>query len=222
MSRARVWGSLVVIVLVLGSTAVVSGQPLTRIRRGTFELGTDQMLMLAYIETSTDADHGSELRTTWSGGLTPRYFVLDNFALAARLNAFYSGSRTHTEYTISPLPPASSTSTTWAAGFLGLVLVNYYAHVGPGLFFKPGLGLGGFGGRFEEPVNNTEVRADLGGGAVLFDLGLAWYPSRHFTLRGGFELLVRFGRLDFTTAGVADRDLTAVDFGLGFGGAWSR
>jgi hypothetical protein len=229
MSRAQVWGSLFTVLVVLGLAAPAAAQPLTRIHRGTWELGTDQSIMLGYTESTADGGGSvSELRTTWSGGLTPRYFVLDNLALAFRMSAFYAGTHTEADYAIAPLPAVSGSSTTWAAGFQGVFLVNYYARVAPGWFFKPGLGVGFYAGRYEEPgtsgaVTTAGLRADIAGGAVLWDLGFAWYASRSFTMRAGLEILVRAGRLmPDNSALFDDRDTTTVDFGFVVGGAWSK
>jgi hypothetical protein len=232
MSRARVWGAVIAVVASLGQAAPAAAQAVMgprgteRVRRGTWEIGTDQMLLLGYTESSgSSGGSSSELRTTWSGGVTPRLFVLDNLAIGIRLNAFYWGTRTRAVYTIEPLPNVSGSSTTWAAGFLGIVLISYYVHVAPGWFFKPGVGGGGYGGRFVVPGSalTTGYRADLGGGAVLVDLGFAWYASRHLSLRAGVELLVRAGRERPTSPGWPDHDdVTAVELGFGLGGAWSR
>jgi hypothetical protein len=185
---------------------------------GVFELGLDNILLVRYASTTTPTPLGdvdaSLLEATYAGGITPRYFVIDNLSLAANLQVFYGKTQTES---------GGITDTSSDLGFLGIVMANYYIRLGYGMFFAPGIGGGGFYGTRRRPgtMAGTSIDATLSGGAVKFDLGFVFYAGTHFNLKGGPELLCRFGNLKDDVAGAESGSLLTIEAGFHIGLAYS-
>jgi hypothetical protein len=185
---------------------------------GVFELGLDNILLVRYSSTTTPTPLGdvdsSLLEATYAGGLTPRYFLIDNLSLAANLQIFY-GRTTSDE--------GGLTDTSSDLGFLGIVLANYYVRLGYGMFFAPGIGGGGFYGTRRRPgaTAGTSIDAALYGGAIKLDLGFVFYAGTHFNLKGGPELLCRFGSVKEDVAGAEAGSLLTIEAGFHIGLAYS-
>jgi len=183
-----------------------------RISGGVFELGLDNLLLVRYQSTGSDPNTVSTLEASYVGGLTPRYFLADNFSLAANLELFY-GKRSETAGGVE--------STSSDLGFLGLVMANYYVRLGWGMFFAPGIGGGGFYGTRSTPSATPGMtdNAALYGGAVKVDLGFVFYAGPHFNLKGGPDVLIRFGNVK--PEGVDGESLMSVEAGFHIGLAYS-
>jgi hypothetical protein len=183
-----------------------------RISGGVFELGIDNLLLVRYSSTGSDPGD-STLEASYMGGLTPRFFLADNFSLAANLELFY-GARSQKDAGVEIYSSHD-------LGFLGLVMANYYVRLGYGMFFAPGIGGGGFYGTRSTPggMPGTTEEAALYGGAVKVDLGFVFYAGPHFNLKGGPDVLVRFGNVK--PEGVDAESLLSVEAGFHIGLAYS-
>jgi hypothetical protein len=161
-----------------------------RISGGVFELGLDNMLLVRFDSQGEDPNTTDTLQATYVGGLTPRFFLFDNFSLGANLDVFLGKA----SVTTGSNPEQSS----FDLGFLGMVVANYYLRLGWGMFFAPGVGAGGFyGGRsIPDPTDpNRSLDFGLFGGAVKVDLGFVFYAGPHFNIKGGPDILLRFGKV---------------------------
>jgi hypothetical protein len=183
-----------------------------RISGGVFELGLDNLLLVRYASTGSDPNTVSTLEASYLGGLTPRFFLADNFSLAANLQLFY-GARSETAGGVE--------TSSHDLGFLGLVMANYYVRLGWGMFFAPGIGGGGFYGTRSTPslTPGTTEEAALYGGAIKVDLGFVFYAGSHFNLKGGPDILVRFGNVK--PEGVDGESLLSIEAGFHIGLAYS-
>lgn len=207
----------------------------TSVAKGVKEIGVDNLFLLRYNSAPLTDAPDTTVSTTdiaYVGGLTPRYFVTNNLALALNLNLFYrsSGMTTETE------DPATGdvvedTQSATDVGFLGFAMVNYYVRLGNSMFFKPGIGAGGFVGSRSRPTEgqpSQETKTSLSGGAGRLDLGFAFYTSRNFNLKAGVDLVGRFGS-EKPEEGVTlpsgeepeSQSFTTVDAGFNVGFAYS-
>lgn len=182
------------------------------IEKGVFDLGFDNMLMLRYHQLQAEPDAISTLNSIYFAGITPRYFIGSNFALGLSANWFIQKAVTKQ----GDVESGKVTDT----GFIGFVMANYFIRLGNSLFFKPGIGGGGFWGSREIPVGATTVsKTSLYGGAARIDLGFAYYASAHFNIRAGFDLITRFGQEKEENADEGQTVITTdvgVSFGLGY------
>ncbi len=156
-----------------------------QINKGVVDLGFfDSLFLLRYLNDSSR--ESSSMVVAFIGGFTPRYFLMDNFAVGLSFNLM-----AQKEWVVS----GSSRIDSSDLGFLGLVTANYYVRLGHGAFFKPGIGGGGFVGTRDVPGADPgiEIESSLYGGAVQVDLGFAFYVSKYVNLRAGPDLLMRFG-----------------------------
>ena len=184
---------------------------------GVFELGLDNLLLVRFDSTGSGDGKVSTLEASYMGGITPRYFVLDNLSLAANLSLFYGKMSTET-----PTGEESASD----LGFLGVAMLNYYLRLGYGMFFAPGVGAGGFYGSRSIPnpdptAPGTSLDYALYGGAVRLDLGFVFYAGPHFNLKGGPELLARFGKVKADVEGAAAEDLLTIEAAFHIGLAYS-
>ena len=151
----------------------------------------------------------ADMSTSYVGGLTPRYFVVKNLSLSLNLDFFYrKDSVTVTTTPQSGGDTKEDTNSNTDTGFLGTAMVNYYMRLGHGLFFKPGVGGGGFVGSRERPSAGQPgqvTKTKLSGGAGRLDLGFAFYASNQFSMRAGIDIIARFG------SEKADADVKAPD-----------
>lgn len=168
-----------------------------RVTRGVFDLGTEHLLLVHFLSSSEPAASDAGLSTesmyvAYMGGLVPRYFLLDNFAIGMSLNIFYQSNT----ITISG-GGHDQTITSDDLGFIGFLMANYYIRLGYSLFFKPGIGVGGFYASREAPLDTlgsgVELESDIYGFAGRVDLGLVYYAGQHFNLRAGIDILIRAG-----------------------------
>jgi len=173
------------------TTITPGSDGIERISGGVFELGLDNMLLVRFDSFGDDPNTVSVLQATYVGGLTPRFFLFDNFSLGVNLDVFIGKTSTTTGSATGD-SEVSSTD----LGFLGMVVANYYLRLGWGMFFAPGVGAGGFYGTRSVPAG-PGLSADYGlyGGAVKVDLGFVFYAGPHFNIKGGPDVLLRFGKV---------------------------
>jgi hypothetical protein len=197
--------------------AVRAGTPgFSQVNKGVFELGLDNALLVRY--RSAEMAPGSEdtvaqLSAIYAGGFTPRYFIMRNFALSANIHLFLEKLTTTT--TIGGVESETSTSDT---GVLGILMAHYYVRLGFGMFWKPGVGGGGFYGKRSHPVEgatNQTLNNTLSGGAARIDLGMVYFAGEHFNLKAGPDVLIRFGS-EKPEEGEAT-SFTSVDVGFNVG-----
>jgi hypothetical protein len=168
-----------------------------RISKGVFDLGLDNILLVSYISTTqppaTTGDTPSKfssLSATYIGGLTPRFFLVDNFALGLSLNLFYGKNKV--------TDAAGDEDSSSDLGFIGFVMLNYNLRLGHSLFFKPGVGIGAFYGKRQYPTEDPAYKREssLYGGAGRIDLGFVFYAGPHVNLRAGPDIIIRVGKED--------------------------
>ncbi len=166
---------------------------------GVWDLGTEHLLLVHFLNSSEPAASADGVSTTstyaaYMGGLVPRVFVINNLAIGLSLNVLY-------QYNSLEITSGGTTETIDSddLGFIGFLMLNYYLRLGYSLFFKPGIGVGGFYASRETPYNDVpgtpglELETDLYGFAGRIDLGLVYYAGRHFNLRAGIDILIRAG-----------------------------
>lgn len=207
MRHGRWAATLAVLVGVLGASEAradsVGGnyRGFTSVQKGVKEIGLDNIFLLRYNSVPlTDAPDTtvSTMDLAYVGGLTPRYFVTDNIALALNLDLFYrSNSETVEIKDPNTGEVTEDSSSSSDLGFMGFVLVNYYMRLGNSMFFKPGIGGGGFVGSRNRPTvggqPGQETKTSLTGGAGRLDLGFAFYTSSNFNIKAGLDFIARFG-----------------------------
>ncbi len=191
----------------------------TSISRGVVELGMDNVLVLDFRDDAQPSGGSvSGLGVSFIGGPTLRVFVLPNFSVALNLNLLL-------EKRTSTLTDAAGAETTTlddnSIGFVGTVLADYYVRLGRGMFFKPGLGGGGFflSHRIPGATDGTRILESSAGGIIRAQLGLVYYTSRRFNLKAGVDLLALFGSRKAKTDGAEARSLMEIHAGwnVGFG-----
>lgn len=183
------------------------------VERGVFDLGFENVLLVRY---QSDVA-GSGLEAAYIGGLAPRYFLARNFALGLSLNFFYGTARHSDELASGSVVESRYTD----IAFIGFITANYYVRIAGGLFFKPGLGIGGLAGRREVPnpdVAGTYTGMSLYGGTGKLDLGFIFYANGHFNLRASLEILFLAGAAE--AEGVSD-SFFAIDAGFNVGVGYS-
>ena len=192
-----------------------------RVTGGVFDLGFENLLLVHFLSSnepaaSTSGVSSSSTYIAYMGGLVPRVFIIDNLALGLSLNIFYQSN------TIEMTTGGTTTTTDSSdLGFIGFLMINYYLRLGYSLFFKPGVGVGGFYASRETPYNGDpgsalEIETDLYGFAGRVDLGLIYYAGAHFNLRAGIDIIIRYGSEAY---GNASESFYSVDaaFGAGLG-----
>ncbi len=204
--RLQVWRSAGVAVAVVAlwcataSADTVGGNfsGFQKIDKGVFDLGGETLLLFSSTSTpildADDAEIGeasvSNLSTTI--GVTPRYFLADNFALGLNVNFFLnSASNTTALNDKDPVETSSKDS-----GVLGYAMANYYLRLGNSFFFKPGAGVGGFFGSrsIPDPTDDAKIiQSGLSGFAARLDLGFVFYAGRSFNLKAGPDLIFKAG-----------------------------
>lgn len=207
----------------------------TSVAKGVKEIGADNIFLLRYNSVPLpDAPDTtvSNMDIAYVGGLTPRYFLTEHIALALNLNYFYRKNSTTIE---QPDPatgdPVETTETASDQGVLGFAMLNYYMRLGNSMFFKPGIGGGGFVGTRRRPTEGQvgqETKTSLTGGAGRLDLGFAFYTSQNFNIKAGLDVIARFGsekpEADVTTTTGEEpesQSFTTVDAGFNVGFAYS-
>ena len=190
---------------------------------GVFDIGFDNLLLIDYDEgeISPDSDDTSSVfEAGWIGGIKPRYFVARNFSIGLDINIELA-SKTQTT-TIGGTETSTESSDFTLIPFL---TANYYLRLGNSLFFKPGIGVGGFWGTREQPgeTSGTKAESTILGGAGLLDLGFVYYASPHFNLRAGLNLIGRFGSVTPNSDEGDEESLgfTAMDAGVSAGLGYS-
>ncbi len=156
-----------------------------KINKGVVDIGFfDALFLLRYLNDSSR--QASSMVVAFVGGVTPKYYVIDNLAIGVSFNLL-----AQKELAIE----GGETIDASDMAFLGLVTANYMVRLGHSAFFKPGIGGGGFVGSRDVPGADpgTEIESSLYGGAVRLDLGFAVYISKYINLRAGPDLLLRFG-----------------------------
>lgn len=213
--------ALALLALVWTGTAqarTVSGTYRGKIKKGVFQLGFDNFLLFRSDTTSPpDSDDSTAVSNLiWTGGITPRYFVINNLAVSAQLNFFIESQKTVT--TIGSTETETETSD---SGFLGIVMAHYYVHTTGGMFFKPGIG-GGYLSATRSIPDPTDaakkIESSISGIVGKLDLGLEYFATRQFSLRAGPEVLLRLGSETFEddSEGPTSTRIDAT-FAVGFG-----
>ena len=191
----------------------------TSIGPGVVELGMDNVLVLDFRDDAVSSGGSvSGLGVSFIGGPTLRVFVMPNFSVALNLNLLLE-KRTST--VTDAAGAETKTLDDNSLGFVGTVMADYYVRLGRGMFFKPGLGGGGFflSHRLPGAVDGTRVIENSAGGIVRAQLGLVYYTSRRFNLKAGVDLLALFGSRKAQTDGAEARSLMEIHAGwnVGFG-----
>lgn len=189
-----------------------------KVNKGVFQLGFDNFLLYRSNTTSPpDSDDSqNESSIIWTGGITPRYFVIKNLAVSAQLNFF-----TESFKTVTTTGSTETETETSDSGFLGVLMVNYYVHVAGGMFFKPGIGGGYLTGTrsIPDPTDAAKkIESSISGAVGKLDLGVTYFATQRFSLRAGPEVLMRFGSetLEDDSEGPSFTRIDAT-FGVGFG-----
>jgi len=200
------------------------------VRKGVKEIGIDSLFLLRFNSTPLPAPPdttASEMNIVFVGGLTPRYFVANNLSLALNLDYFYRQDETKVETKLADGSTDSQTDTFSDSGFLGVAMVHYYVRLGNSMFFKPGIGGGGFVGTRSRPVEGQPGQTsntNLSGVAGRADLGFAFYTSENFNLKAGLDAIVRLGSEkpeDDANGEAESQSFTTVDAGFNVGVAYS-
>ena len=208
--------------LVLSLCAVASADTVGRnysgyqkISKGVFDLGIESLVLFSSTSTpildANDAEIGtnsvSNLSTTV--GVTPRYFLADNFGLGLNVNFFLNQASATTE--IDGQDPAEASNSD--SGVIGYAMANYYLRLGNSFFFKPGLGVGGFAGTRSVPDPEDAaktIQSSLAGFAARLDLGFVFYAGRSFNLKAGPDIIFKSG--SETPQAQGDEEVTALGF----------
>ncbi len=183
----------------VAGTAYGNHQGITKIRKGVFDLGFDSVLILRNTTTPLKVngeEAGSSTQTgfTYAGGPSFRYFLKDNLAVGADLQFFTFRNST----SIDPDMGEAVETSTADTGGLGFATGHYFIRLGSGLFFKPGVGVGGFVGNRSIPdgMDDTKtINSSLSGLAAKADLGFAFYAGQHFNLRAGLNFTYYLGNV---------------------------
>jgi len=177
---------------------------ITKVRKGVFDLGMDSLLILRSTSTPTEVDgeevgSTSQLGLSFAGGPALRYFVIDNLSVGADLHFLYIKNSSSVEDQSGNTSDFGSSD----SAFLGFLTGHYFVRLGSGLFFKPGLGVGGFYGSrsIPDPLDSARsLNGSLSGGAGKADLGFAFYANSHFNLRAGLNLVYYLGSVSSDSA----------------------
>lgn len=206
--------------------AITSGTPgFEQVQRGVASIGIENMLLVhsnsASDPSTPDADR-STLYASYTGALTFRYFLMTNLALGVSLGVHYQLNQD----TVST-STTETTNETSDLGFIGFLTANYYVRLGYGLFFNPGLGLGGLYATRTIPDSaggSTATQVSVYGGAVRVDLGFTFFAGRHFSLHAGPQIVMRIGAQEVAAdAGVeaSSSSFFTVDAGFEVGLAYA-
>ncbi len=209
--------ALVLSILALSLPASASGlvragstKGFDNIQQGVVDLSLENMLILRYLSNS-DADTSS-LSTVYIVGLNPHYFIMNNFSLGLNLNFLYQKDTASS---------GGVDTTSTETGFMGFLMANYYLSLGNNLFFKPGVGGGGFYNTRSVPAGaGLTAETKLYGGAAQLDLGFVFYASANFNLRAGVNAIIRFGKEGADGSDV-EQSITTVDMGVNAGLGYS-
>ncbi|MFN3198994.1 MAG: hypothetical protein ACE366_11405 [Bradymonadia bacterium] len=197
----------------------------TKIQKGVFELGFENLLL--YRQNTVEVSDTTTNTTTdlsYTVGLTPRYFIMDNLALGLNVNFFL---RSRTDETDINGTVAEATSDD--SGIIGFLMANYYVRLGSSFFFKPGIGIGGFTGTRETPVTGSsslKQESTLAGVAARGDIGFAFYANEHFNLKAGIDIIYRSGELtpesdDMTMTDEEGQPFSTLEAAFNVGAAYS-
>ncbi len=189
---------ILVVMLTLAGNAFAGGvvysgtKGFEKLQKGLVQIGFDNTLLVHYYSRTDDTTDvtSSMLSASWMGGITPRYLLLNNVSIGLSLNYFYQLGRETVE--------AGTTETeteTSDTGFLGLITANYHLRLGHSLFVRPGIGVGYFMGTREQPgaTAGTKIETALSGPAAQIDLTMEYFASKHFSMRAGPVIMLRFG-----------------------------
>jgi len=226
MKRTFILVSVLVLSAIIAESAYAGGviysgtKGYERISRGVFDLGVDTMLLVSYHKTSIPPVTAggpepdvSTLAASWLLGITPRYYLIDNLSLGLSLNYFYGKNSTTT--TIEGIETTDKSSD---MGFLGFVAFGYNLRIGHSLFWRPGIGVGGFYGWRKYPTTEPGLKREskLYGGAVLIQpLCIQFFAGPHFNLKASPDLIIKFGKEQPADADA--KTFTSVEVGISAG-----
>jgi len=183
--------------------------------KGVFSIALDNMLLIRYHKiTPAEGDATTTLRATYFPFLHLRYFLMKNLSLSLGGSYFYEKNA----ITVGD----TEVSSTVDRGFIVDVMANYHIRLGNSIFFKPGVGGGFFMGNREVPGSGDLVaKTELLGGIARVDLGFEYFVSRNFSLRAGFDVMMRFGGEKTEDSDEDSDSVLTADVGINFGLAYS-
>lgn len=158
-----------------------------------FDISFDNMLLLRQntVSPADSDDSTSTMGLAWSGGITPRFFIIKNLALEA--SAYYLLEKSSTTVTVGDTETTGEVSD---GGLLFMAGASYYVHLAGGMFLAPGLAGGYYMGTRSTPIDgdeNKKQETSLSGAAGRVTLYLVYYAGDHLSFRAGPQLLMRFG-----------------------------
>ena len=168
---------------------------ITRINKGVAELGIDNALLVRRLsDTRPDETKVSTLYAAFVGGPTFRYFFMDNLSFAVNVNF----TAAHNSTTNVAKDGTETDASHNEFGVLGTVMLDYYIRLGRNMFFKPGIGGGGYYASVHNPdpdptKTNIVHKTSKSGGAARLQVGFVYYTSTRFNLKAGVDLLMAFG-----------------------------
>lgn len=182
---------------------------ITHLNKGLMGIGVDSLIVWTSRSITVDSTTTSASEMTLSIGPTFRYFVIDNLGVSLNVNALVTRQNPGDE-AISEF------------GVLGLVDVDYYISLGRGMFFKPGVGGGGFWKTRSEAIDpatpSVKQSFTTTGGAFRVQLGFVYFTSPKFNLRASIDFLGQFGTT--TSDNVPDQSVFQMDLGWNVGAAF--
>lgn len=168
-----------------------------KLKKGLMDIGVDSLWILAYSQDETTETSRLSLQT----GITIRRFIRDNLAVGGRASGFYHSFGEADE----------------ERGAMGMLVANYYMRLGSGMFFAPGVSVGGLIGT-RESMLPAVGDSNLLGATMGLSLPFAFYAWETFNLRAGFDLLVTVGTA--TPEQGESSSYTTVDGGFSVGGGY--
>jgi hypothetical protein len=148
---------------------------ISAIGKGVKEAGVESL----FVTTFDKQGDASSFQLTFLGGLTFRYFIVENLGLSITVGGLFDTS--------------SSIGKRSDFGGSGTLNAAYYAKLGGGMMLAPTIGIGGFGGGRTEEQAAGEVRSSLFGGIARGGLGLVFYPGSRVNLFARPEAIAFFG-----------------------------
>lgn len=156
-------------------------------------------------------DEASAHSLSFFGGPALRYFVMRNFSIHLTAGINYDLDSTET--------PAGETKKTSTWSLLPFAGVDYYIRLPGNFFLKPGLSGGYYYGKKSEPISGTTtvLQSDISGFAGRLQLALVYYAGPHMNIRGGLDLIMRFGSDDPETGDSVSATQINTGFTIGIG-----
>ena len=185
------------------------------VAKGVISVSFDNMLLIRYHTVTPDGgDPTSTLRAVYFPFFHLRYFLKRNLSLSLGGSYFYEKNAVKAG--------ATELSNIVDRGLIVDLMGNYHIRLGHSIFFKPGIGAGFFMGNREVPATGNLVsKTELMGGIARVDLGFEYFVNRHFSLRAGFDVMMRFGGEKQEDSDADSDSVFTADTGVNFGLAYS-